>query len=159
MRKHFCKLIFCLVPFLSNAQTSMDLAPVYDTVQVYKCTYSIIREGSETTYKIDDKVVTKEEAEKVLKGMREQKKCNPCVMKRLYLDGTLESQGVFYYTCPGFDEKTETRKKGKNSEKVYIHTNSCNDGEWLFYSKDGKLQEVKYFDHGQEMKNKSRIVQ
>lgn len=159
MTKQFSKLILFLIPYISSGQISQEVLPVCDTVQVYKCSYSIIHDGDAIFYKIDGKAATKEEYEKVLKGFREQKKCNPCVLKKLNLDGSLESQGVFYYTCPGSDEKNEIKTQGKDSEHIYIHTNSCNDGEWLFYSRDGKLQEIKYFDHGQEMKSKGRLVQ
>jgi hypothetical protein len=103
--------------------------------------------------------VTKEEYEKINEGFKEEKKCNPCVLKKLNLDGSLDSQGLFYYTCPGSDEKTEFETNTKDRTKIFIQINSCNDGEWLFYSKDGKLKEIKYFDHGTEMKTKGKLFQ
>lgn len=159
MTKQFIQTIFFLTPFFSNGQISQDGLKVYDTVKVYKCSYSIIQDGDSTYYKIDGKLVTKKECEKVLKGFREKKKCNPCFLKQMNLDGSPESQGVFYYKCPGYDEKSEIRTTAKDNERVYIQSSSCNDGEWLYYSKNGELKEIKYFDHGQETKTKSRLTQ
>lgn len=150
-------LFLIILPSLALAQKPGDNTKHYDTVTVFNCSYSIIHDGDSVYYKINGKNVAREDFENVARQQKAQKKCKPCVLKLVNLDGSLDSQGIFYLTCPGSPEQSEFKTKGRESENTYIHVNSCKDGEWLFYSKDGNVREIKFFDHGEELKSKSKI--
>jgi hypothetical protein len=156
MIKSLFQFLIFVSPFFGAAQGPFNPQRVNDTVTIYKCSYSVITNEDSTYYKINGKTVPKTEFEKIVKGLEEQKKCHPCILKQINLDGRLDSQGTFYYTCPGSDEKSEIRTKGKNNATISIHTNSCKDGEWTFYNEDGTVKEIKYFDHGAETTSPSK---
>jgi len=140
---HFLKQDFSAL----KAQNKVEI----DTVFKYKVRLATTRMADSVIYKIDNKIVTKEKYDEIIKGHYASKKCNPCFLKLITPEGKLDSEGIFYYNCNLKDmDAVMFEMEGKKQVSVQ----SCKDGIWKTYKKNGKVKKVERFELGKKIKTK-----
>jgi hypothetical protein len=150
------KMIALLFPFALCGQVfqkdSTFTSATLDTVIVYNCQVSVLRSDGSITYKVNKKIVSKEEYDRIADGFRQRNNCNPCYVKFFDLQGDLESCGVYYHNCPE-DKKVSVPGHDSFSE-LAKQQKFCKHGEWKYFNKKGKLKQVENFVYGKSVNSR-----
>ena len=101
-----CRILYLIILYSFLAHIDKGLAQnfntknkkaVLDTISIYLCETQIITTSNQTVYKVDGKEVSKQEFELISRSQQDKKKCNPCYLKSLDKNGTVISEGTYYY--------------------------------------------------------------
>ncbi|PBQ33613.1 hypothetical protein CNR22_18130 [Sphingobacteriaceae bacterium] len=150
MKQVILNMLLLTLPYMMQAQKNKKTK--LDTVKVYHCSYSRSLRGDSATYKINDKVVTKEYFQKIQDVNKAIQKCNPCYMKNYSLDDVLLDAGTLYIHCPSGKEKKPIEIETEHGKSMMQESDHCKHGEWKYYDANGNITKVEHYDFGKEIK-------